>query len=88
MSVLADKKTWLAFRKRVKAMPKDYVIVFDAIQNYVFKVSPFVPNDTNAVLTNLLELFETSAANGQDVLAVCGDDVGQFANELILSAAS
>lgn len=86
MSVIADKKAWRAFRQQVKALPKDYVIVFDAIQNYAFKVAPYVPHDTDAVLQQLLELFATSAAEGRDVLAVCGDDVGQFANDLILNA--
>lgn len=86
MSVISDKKAWLAFRQQVKTLPKDYVIVFDAIQNYAFKVAQYVPHDTGAVLTQLLELFQTSAAEGRDVLAVCGDDVGKFANELILNA--
>lgn len=86
MSVIADKKAWLAFRKQVKALPKDYVIVFDAIQDYSFKVAPFMPHDTGAVLMQLLALFETSAADGQDVLAVCGNDIGKFANDLIASA--
>lgn len=86
MSMISDKKAWLTFRQQVKTLPKDYVIVFDAIQNYAFKVAPYVPHDTGAVLTQLLELFQTSAAEGRDVLAVCGDDVGKFANELILNA--
>jgi DNA-binding ferritin-like protein (Dps family) len=77
-SVLQEKKAWFALQARVKALPKDYIIVYKEMQKYLFKIG-------GADFEGLIELFEESAAAGRDVLEVTGRDVAAFCDDLAKS---
>jgi DNA-binding ferritin-like protein (Dps family) len=68
---------------RVKALPKDYQIVYKEIQNYLFKVGPVELTNGIGLLSGIIDLFEEGAAMGKDVLDVTGSDVAAFCDDLI-----
>jgi len=43
--IIEGKKEWRAHMARVKALPKDYQIVYKEIQKYLFKVGPVELSD-------------------------------------------
>ena len=75
-----EKKGWRETKVRAKALPHDYRIAYEEIQNYLLKTSGIV---TLAPFTSLLDLFEEGAANGRNVLEITGNDVAAFADELV-----
>lgn len=78
-----EKKVYRKFRKRVNALPKDYRFAFRKIQHYMFCFG-FSDGD---IFTDLVDLFEVSAAEGRQVLDVIGSDAGKFCDELIRASA-
>ncbi|PJJ73557.1 DNA-binding ferritin-like protein (Dps family) [Diaminobutyricimonas aerilata] len=83
--IIEGKKQWRAHVARVKALPRDYRIVYEEIQRYFFKVGPVGIGD-GPLLPDLLDFFEQGAADGKDVLELIGDDVAAFCDELIRDA--
>ena len=84
--ILGDKKEWHAMEARAKALPKDYLIVYDGIKNYMFGAGVGNGMDLIAILKDLLDLFEEGAANGTKALEITGPDVAAFSDELLRSA--
>jgi DNA-binding ferritin-like protein (Dps family) len=79
---------WRAHTARIKALPRDYQIVYNEIQNYFFKVGPVELTDgadflSMDLLSGILDLFEEGAALGKGVLEVTGRDVAAFCDALI-----
>lgn len=89
---LEEKREYKQFMKRVDALPEDYHYAFKKIRNYMYSVG--APNGDMTIFTdmtmfiNLVDLFETSAAEGKSVLDVIGDDVGKFSDELMRASSS
>lgn len=81
--IIKGKKEWKAHRLRVKKLPKDYVIVYEEIQKYLYKVGPVELNDGIDMFVGIVELFEEGVAEGKNVLDVTGTDVAAFCDELI-----
>lgn len=65
---------------RAKVLPEDYRIAYDQIKHYLWNTSGVVTINPFRVL---LDLFEKGAANGKHALAITGDDVAAFADELV-----
>lgn len=80
---IEDKKEWRAHVSRVKALPRDYQIVYKEIQKYLFKVGPVELNEGIGLLSEILSFFEEGAASGKGVLEVTGKDVAAFCDALI-----
>lgn len=87
MTILDDKQAWRAHQARIKALPHDYRVVYQAIQRYWFKVGSFSATGLPdaQVFVQLLALFEEGAAHHQDVLALVGADVAAFADDFAAS---
>ncbi|MFT9493942.1 DUF1048 domain-containing protein [Anaerosolibacter sp.] len=68
---------------RVKALPKDYQIVYNEIEKYLFKVGPVELTDGIGLLSGIIDLFEEGVALGKGVLEVTGSDVADFCDDLI-----
>lgn len=85
--IIKGKKEWRAHIKRVKALPKDYQIVYEEIQKYLFKVGPIELSE-GTLLSELMDFFEEGVASGKKVLEVTGDDVAAFFDELIKGSAT
>ncbi|MBE6069552.1 MAG: DUF1048 domain-containing protein [Clostridium lundense] len=81
--IIEGKKEWRAHVARVKALPKDYQIVYKEIQKYLFKVGPVELTDGMGLLSGIIDLFEEGAALGKGVLEVTGNDVADFCDDLI-----
>lgn len=81
--IINEKKEWRAHLARVKALPKDYQIVYKEIQKYLYKVAPVELNEGIDLLSGIVDLFEEGVASGKGVLEVTGRDVANFCDDLI-----
>lgn len=81
--IIEGKKEWRAHMVRVKALPKDYQVVYKEIQKYLFKVGPVELTEGTGILSGIVDLFEEGAALGKNVLEVTGKDVAAFCDDLI-----
>ncbi|MFS0749903.1 DUF1048 domain-containing protein [Oceanobacillus sp. 1P07AA] len=81
--IIEGKKEWRAHMARVKALPKDYQIVYKEIQKYLYKVGPVELTNGIGLLSGIIDLFEEGASLGKNVLEVTGEDVAAFCDELI-----
>jgi len=81
--IIEGKKEWRARVARVKALPKDYQIVYKEIQKYLLKVGPMDLANGIEVLPGIITLFEEGVSAGKGVLEVTGKDVASFCDELI-----
>ena len=81
--IIEGKKEWRAHMARVKALPKDYQIVYKEIQKYLYKVGPVELSGGIGLLSGIIDLFEEGAALGKGVLEVTGSDVAAFCDDLI-----
>lgn len=84
---LGEKRVYKQFMKRVNALPKEYRFAFRKIEHYMYTVGPPGGDMTIftdlTMFTNLVDLFEASAAEGRQVLDVIGSDVGKFSDEFM-----
>lgn len=80
---LEDKRAYRQFMKRVNALPGDYRFAFKKIQHYLYHFDTVSCDMT--IFTDLVDLFEESAAENKAVLDVIGSDVAEFCDELIRS---
>lgn len=81
--IIEGKKEWRAHVSRVKALPKDYQIVYKEIQKYLFKVGPVELTEGTDLLSGIIDLFEEGVNMGKGVLEVTGSDVAAFCDDLI-----
>lgn len=81
--IIEGKKEWRAHLARVKALPKDYQVVYEEIQKYLYKVGPIELTEGIDLLSGIVDLFEEGAAYGKGVLEVTGSNVADFCDELI-----
>ncbi|ACL19728.1 DNA-binding ferritin-like protein (Dps family) [Desulfitobacterium sp. LBE] len=81
--IIEGKKEWRGHMARVKALPRDYQIVYKELQKYLFKVGPVELTDGMGLLSGIIDLFEEGAALGKGVLEVTGRDVAAFCDDLI-----
>lgn len=84
--LIGDKKEWRAMEARAHKLPRDYQIVYAEIQKYMWNFSGGTGMDIVYILRDLLDLFEAGVADGKSALEVTGDDVADFADELLRNA--
>lgn len=81
--MIGDKKEYKEQMARIEEMPEDYRFVFEKIQGYMWSFAGGDGSDMLKTQQELIELFETSAAEGKHVLEVTGEDVAGFCDEFI-----
>ena len=81
--MIGDKKEYKEQMARIEAMPEDYRFVFEKMQGYMWSFAGGDGSDMLKTQQELIELFETSAAEGKHVLEVTGEDVAGFCDEFI-----
>lgn len=81
--IIRDKREYQAQMARVQALPEDYRFVYDKIQTYMWSFAGGTGMDMLKTQYDLIDLFETGAAEGRHVLEVTGEDVATFCDELI-----
>ncbi|MEG0180221.1 MAG: DUF1048 domain-containing protein [Oscillospiraceae bacterium] len=83
-NIKKDKAEYRAHLARIDALPDDYKFVYSKITAYMWSLSGGGNGyDMLAVQADLLELFESGAAEGKGVLEITGEDVAAFADELL-----
>lgn len=80
--IVEGKKQWRAHMARVRALPRDYQVVYREIQKYFFKVGPVGLAD-GPLLPDLVEFFEQGVADHKGVLDLIGTDVAAFCDDLL-----
>lgn len=83
--MMKEKREYREQVKRIKALPEEYQYVFNKIQKYMWSYAAGDGYDMLDVQTGILELFEEGVANGKSVLAITGEDVADFVDELLKS---
>ena len=84
--IAREKRRYKQQEERVEALPDDYRYVYRQIQQYMWGYSRGSGMDMLPIFADLLDLFETGAAEGKRVLDVTGEDVAAFCDELLRNA--
>ena len=77
--MIADKKRYRAHIARIRRFPADYRTAIEALERYLMYFGGI--SDVNlaaAMLDDLGDLFEQSAADGTPIRAIVGDDPIEF----------
>ena len=86
---LDKKREYKQLMKRVDELPQDYKYAFKKIQKYMYTVG--APNKDITIFTDmtmftdLVDLFETSAADKRQIIDVIGRDIDKFSDEFMSS---
>jgi DNA-binding ferritin-like protein (Dps family) len=75
-----EKRAFRAYRRRVEALPKEYRVIFSEIEAYFWN---FAMDGMIDVLSDIVTLFETGAAEGKRVSEITGEDVLGFCDGLL-----
>jgi len=78
-----EKRDYRIYKKRIQALPKDYQIVFKEIEMYMWNYSSGDGRGMMGVLRDLLELFESGAQGGKNILDIVGNDVSNFCDGIL-----
>ncbi|AIQ46557.1 hypothetical protein R70723_12260 [Paenibacillus sp. FSL R7-0273] len=71
-------KEFKAYEIRVKELPADYQAAWAAIQQNLWAHSDFTGRNLMPIFDGVVGLLEVSAADGQSVQEVLGDDIRGF----------
>jgi len=77
-----EKIDYKVYKKRIQALPEDYQIVFKEIEAFMWTFT-LDGRGMMSVLTDILELFESGAQGGKNVLDIVGDDVSNFCDGIL-----
>lgn len=86
--MINSKREYKQQMARVKALPEDYQYVFKKIQGHMWMFAAGSGYDMMKIHYDLIELFESGAAEGKHVLEITGEDVASFCDELLRSAST
>ncbi|WP_336758200.1 DUF1048 domain-containing protein [Paenibacillus sp. USHLN196] len=75
-------KEFKAFEERVKKLPADYQAAWKEINNHLWPHSDFTGRNLMPILDGVLGLLEETAAEGQRIQEVLGDDIKGFCSAL------
>jgi DNA-binding ferritin-like protein (Dps family) len=78
-----EKSDYKVYKKRIQTLPKDYQIVFKEIEAFMWNFASGDGRGMMSVLTDILELFESGAQGGKNVLNIVGDDVSDFCDGIL-----
>lgn len=70
------------FESRAKKLPADYQAAWEIINTNIWQYSDFTGRNLMPILDGVLGLLEETAADGQSVQEVLGDDIKGFCSAL------
>lgn len=71
-------REWKAFEVRAQALPADHRVAWDEVKGHLSPYSDFTGRNLLPILDSALGLLEETAADGQAIGDVLGDDVAGF----------
>jgi DNA-binding ferritin-like protein (Dps family) len=71
-------REWQAFEARAEALPADYSAAWAQIKAGLFPYAGLTGRNLMPILDGVLGLLEETAADGQDIHEVFGDDIKGF----------
>jgi DNA-binding ferritin-like protein (Dps family) len=81
--IAESKREYKRQMARVESLPKDYQFVFGEIQKHMWCFAGGDGMDMLGIHYDLIDLFESGAAEGKRVLEITGEDVAAFCDELL-----
>lgn len=75
-------REWQTFQARAQKLPADYQAAWEEITAHLAPYSDFTGRNLMPILDGALGLLEQSAADGQSVREVLGDDIKGFCSAL------
>lgn len=75
-------REYKAFETRAEELPTDYRAAWDEIKGHLSPYSDFTGRNLMPILDGVLGLLEESAADGQTIYQVVGDDIEGFSAAL------
>lgn len=75
-------REWKAFQVRAEALPPDYQAAFAEVVSHLFPYGNFTGRNLSPIVDGVLGLLEETAADGQPIGDVVGDDLAGFAAAL------
>ncbi|MER6949152.1 DUF1048 domain-containing protein [Nonomuraea sp. NPDC000554] len=80
---LEGKKRYRQYKARTKQLPANYHTAIEALERYTQLFGPGDSESLLAMLEDLADLFEQSAADGTPLRDVVGEDPVEFAEEFL-----
>ena len=77
------KKEFKTLETRAKKLPTDYQTTWEQIKGNLWQYSDFTGRNLMPILDGVLGMFEETAADGQSVGEVLGDDINGFCSALV-----
>ncbi|MGS2642780.1 DUF1048 domain-containing protein [Streptosporangium sp. LJ11] len=71
-------REWKALEARAEALPADHRAAWGEIKGHLSPYSDFTGRNLMPILDGVLGLLEETAADGQSIREVLGDDIGGF----------
>jgi DNA-binding ferritin-like protein (Dps family) len=71
-------REWKAFEARARALPPDYLAAWEQVKVHLFPYADFTGRNLMPILDGVLGLLEETAADGQSIHQVLGDDIKGF----------
>lgn len=81
---LDDKRRYRQYKARTKQLPENYRAAIEALDRYLMYRGSITKGDVLvAMLDDLADLFEQSAANGTPIREIVGEDPVEFAETFL-----
>jgi DNA-binding ferritin-like protein (Dps family) len=71
-------REWKAFEARAEVLPTDHRLAWGEIKGHILSYSDFTGRNLMPIFDSALGLLEETAADGQSVREVLGDDIEGF----------
>jgi DNA-binding ferritin-like protein (Dps family) len=82
--VIGEKRRWRAYKARVRRLPANYRVAIEALDRYLMYFGAITKGDVLlAMLDDLADLFEQSAADGTPIREVVGENPVEFAETFL-----
>ena len=76
-------KEWKSYEARALKLPVDYQTAWENIKTNLWSYSDFTGRNLMSIFDGVLGLLEESAAEGQSIQEVLGDDIKGFCSALV-----
>ncbi|MDF2544281.1 MAG: hypothetical protein K0S47_3999 [Herbinix sp.] len=76
-------KEYKSFEERAKKLPADYQAAWEKVKTNLWSHGDFTGRNLTPILDGVLSLLEETAADGQSIQEVLGDDIKGFCLALV-----